>query len=299
MNLAKAVKEDQCSLVSKKIGSFVWRLSVLLLFMVPIVYIGALLAVVIHEILGHGLAALCVGGEFKGFLLKWDVMGYAFAYPPASAVRRDTIVILSAGVVATILSGIAFLILAFIKKHQFFTHIVFLLFATHCLLEGLPYTFWNAYNPAPPGDINRILALSGSSFLRWFLMFLCGALTVIVIIVMNTMIFRAIEQWVGFGRRLQGNRRLTTLFLLFASQVFAWFSFDWNQIAQGLGHLPNIVGVGITFVTVVALYFWSPQVSVCKKQVKEAVLPIVIAWSLMGLLCLAIWLWFSQGLTWA
>ena len=146
VNFAKAVKEDQCNLVSEKLGPFAWRLSVLLLFMGPIAYIGSLLAVAIHEIIGHGLAALCVGGEFKGFLLKWDAMGYAFAYPPASAVRRDTIVILSAGVVATTLAGIAFLILAFIKKHQFFMHIVFLLFATHCLLEGLPYTFWNAYN---------------------------------------------------------------------------------------------------------------------------------------------------------
>jgi hypothetical protein len=265
----------------------------------PIAYIGSLLAVAFHEILGHGLAALCVGGEFKGFILKWDAMGYAFAYPPANAVRRDTIVILSAGVVATTLAGIAFLILAFVKKQHFFAHIVFLLFATHCLLEGLPYTFWNAYNPTQPGDIYRVLDLTDSSFLRWFLMFLCGTLTVVVIIAMNTMIFRVIEQWVGSCRKLHGGRRLVVLFVLFAGQALAWFSFDWNQIAQGLGQLPNIVGVGITFVTVVVLYFWSPKVSVCNKKVKEALLPIVVAWSLMCLLCLAMWLWFSQGLTWA
>jgi hypothetical protein len=285
--------------VSDEYSSYARRLGILLLFMCPIVYIGALVAVAIHEIMGHGLAALCLDGEFKGFILKWDGMGYAFVYPPVNAAKYHTIFVLSAGVVATTVAGFALLTLAFVQKKRFFTHMALLLLAIHCLLGGPPYVFWNAYHSTPPGDIARILALLESSSLRWFLMFVGALLTVAGIVVMNAMIFRAIEQWLGPDKRLHGVCRVIPLGLLFTGQAISWFIFDWNQIAQGIGQLPNIVGTALTLATLVVLYFCSLQVPVCERKVKEAILPIIIAWSLMALLLLSMWLWFSRGLIWS
>ena len=47
----------------------------LALFVLPIVYVAEILSVAVHEILGHGLSAVALGGSFSGFTLKWDAGG--------------------------------------------------------------------------------------------------------------------------------------------------------------------------------------------------------------------------------
>ena len=122
------------------------RLAVIALFLLPIAYFAEIVAVAIHEIAGHGLAALCVGGAFTGFTLKWDGMGWACAFPAPNAPVSDTIAILAAGVAATTLSGIGLFVLALLLRKRFFSRMLLLLLSTMSVLEGTSYAFWNAYH---------------------------------------------------------------------------------------------------------------------------------------------------------
>jgi hypothetical protein len=47
----------------------------LALFALPLIYVAEVLGTTIHEVLGHGLTALLIGGQFSGFTVKWDTMG--------------------------------------------------------------------------------------------------------------------------------------------------------------------------------------------------------------------------------
>jgi len=44
-------------------------------FILPIVYVSEILGITIHEVLGHSLSAVLLGGQFSGFTVKWDTMG--------------------------------------------------------------------------------------------------------------------------------------------------------------------------------------------------------------------------------
>ena len=39
-------------------------------FALPIVYVAEILGTIIHEVLGHGLSAVLLGGQFSGFTVK-------------------------------------------------------------------------------------------------------------------------------------------------------------------------------------------------------------------------------------
>ena len=81
------------------------RTAALVLFALPLLYVAPILSTAVHEILGHGLSAVLLGGEFSGFALKWDAMGWAYSHLPADAPAADQIVQLASGVIATAVCG--------------------------------------------------------------------------------------------------------------------------------------------------------------------------------------------------
>jgi len=226
-----------------------------------IVYVGSisflanLIPTVIHEVLGHGVMALLVGGRFGGFGLKWDGMGWADAQAPQGAGPVAELAVLAGGVAATTGVG-AVLMLLCLATRSFQLRIALLLISYGCLTDGQPYLLWNAYRPTPPGDIARILYLLDSyDALVWFpfrgMFIAVGAIaTLLVMVLVAVVLYRALYgyfgDWVRDGR---GWRRAGVLWVLVILPLAgASFIFDWNQIAPGVGTLPAIACVGSVLV---------------------------------------------------
>jgi len=74
------------------------------------------MGVAIHEVIGHGLTAIVVGGDFLGFQLDFDGMGYAYTTVGGETWRH--ILVLSGGVVATSIIGLALLICGYAFRHR-------------------------------------------------------------------------------------------------------------------------------------------------------------------------------------
>jgi hypothetical protein len=77
----------------------------LIFFILPIVYVSEILGTTIHEVLGHGLSAVLLGGQFSGFIVKWDTMGWAFADLPSGAPVTHHILNLASGIIVTTVCG--------------------------------------------------------------------------------------------------------------------------------------------------------------------------------------------------
>src|SRR5688572_22171752 len=75
------------------------RYFVLVLYLAPVAYCGALLGIAVHEFIGHGVTAWALGGEFSGFALRANVMGWAWAYPARDAPGWHEVAILAGGVI--------------------------------------------------------------------------------------------------------------------------------------------------------------------------------------------------------
>ena len=245
-------------LVDKSKSSWIRQTVLLAAFLAPVAYLGLLFAVFVHEALGHGLMAVLLGGDFHGFELHWDGMGFAYTSLEAGASTSERIAHLAAGNVASTVIGVALLVGAvFVRKH-ILLRLVLLILSEECLLEGPSYVLWNAWVPVPPGDVGRIIQMAGSPNLRWVLVAIGGALTVVTIVALTALLFQAIEQVLGHGRRLMGLRRAITLGLFLGVPGAAgWFLFDWNQLAPGIGRLPQFAGAGIMLVVPACLYRWS------------------------------------------
>lgn len=274
------------------------RILTMLLFLSPLAYVGGILAVAIHEILGHGLASAMMGGRFIGFALRLDGMGWSRTILPRGAPQYQHVIHLAGGAAATTIAGLAFLAAASASQKNLLLRMLFVLFAANCLLEGLPYVFWNSYHPVPPGDVGRILAMAGTPGLRWGLMIGSGAMSVAAVTYTTALVFQGVEQWVGAGTRLAGRRRIIPLVLLGAGEAGMWCTFDWNQLAPGIGVLPIVVGALVSVATVTGLYWVSLPVRRRPGKPTRALPGIVAAWAATGAVVGAILLWFDEGVFW-
>ena len=236
----------------------------LALFLAPVAYISLILSVAIHEIIGHGLAAIALGGKFYGFELELDGMGWASCNLPSGASTTDNIIHLAAGVTATTVTGLVLLAVAYRIRKRLGIRLSLLILSFMCLMEGIPYVFWNSYNPVPPGDIGRIIALwlsagfSGEMGIRIFLLAASGIMFCISIFFLCALLLQGIEEAILAGKRFSPQARFWVLLLfLVIPGVAAWFLFDWNQIAPGVGLLPCIVGAASIVISAIILYWFS------------------------------------------
>ena len=275
------------------------------LFVLPIVYVAEILGVAVHEILGHGLSTILLGGKFFGFILKWDAMGWAFSYIPPDTPLSYHICYLASGIiVTTILGGIIFgLVFLFNKRIDIQLTLIVISFV--CLMDGIPYLVWNSYHPVLPGDIGRIIALltsqkyTGASAIRWILFTIGIVLFIGITFNFCISFFSRIEKLILNGEQFTGKSRILGLvFYLVLPVSVGWLTFDWNQLTPGIGRLPNMVGV-ISVVAAAMLLFWyRPQLKnngiLCPITLKH----IIISWICLIIAVIAIVLWFKDGIIW-
>ena len=77
--------------------AFIRNFAVAVALLVPAAFLGDLLAVAVHELLGHGMAALLLGGDFWGFEIHLDGMGWAHVSLGLGAPYWKDVIMLSAG----------------------------------------------------------------------------------------------------------------------------------------------------------------------------------------------------------
>lgn len=282
------------------------RAAGLALFLVPIAYVAGILGVAVHEILGHGLAAVLLGGEFSGFILKWDTMGSAFCVLPSTAPQSHHVLHLASGVIATTICGAILLGLAFLSRKRADVQLALLVASFVVLMDGIPYVLWNSYHPVPPGDIGRIISLScgpqppEDSAIRWALLTVGVLLFAGTTFYFCTSAFMKTEELILNGGQFTGSSRLLALFFFLALPgSVGWFLFDWNQLAPGVGPLPCVVGA-LSVAAMAALLFWFRP----KSAHKEPAHPITwrhiaVSWSCLIVTVIALALWFQDGVRWS
>ncbi|MHC4407056.1 MAG: M50 family metallopeptidase [Planctomycetota bacterium] len=285
--------------------SLLWKAILLALFLVPIVYIGEILAVAIHEIAGHGLAAVALGGTFDGFVLKWDGMGWAHSYLPPDASAMDRIFHLAAGVAATTSAGTALLIVAYVVRRRVGTRLCVLLLSGACLMEGISYTLWNSYHPVPPGDIGKIMiwwhvaGLPHASMMRIVLLVVSGIMFLTATFVLCALVFQGIEQALLAGDRLAPHARFWILLLFLVTPGgAAWFLFDWNQLAPGIGWLPCIAGAASMVVSATVLYWFSLTPSSEVPGMTPTWYHLLVSWGSLVVTIALMFSWFQNGVSW-
>jgi hypothetical protein len=273
----------------------------LMLFLLPIGYVAEIAAVAVHEIIGHGLSALIVGGKFSGFVLRWDGGGWAFtSVPPTYHVLH-----LASGVIATMIFGTILLGLVFLFPKRTDIQLALLIFSFFFLMEGIPYILWNSYRPVPPGDIGRIILHScgenaaEESLLRWFLLAMGSILFLGLSFLFYTWIFSGMEKLILNGKQFTGGSRIFALFFLVALPgIVGWCLFDWNQLAPGVGILPYVVEV-LSVISIASILFWfRPQPSREHPPHPITWRCIAVSWTCLIVTVLAMALWFNQGVQW-
>jgi hypothetical protein len=249
-----------------------------------------LLAVAVHEVAGHGLAAILLGGRCLGFTIDLEGMGWAYTLlPPGSPAWKHTAV-LAAGVTATTGFGALCLLLA-AKVRKPFISLALLMASINMLLEGTSYVFWNAVNPVPPGDIGRIIANFGNPWLRLLLIAAGGILMLGATWCSLAMLFRRLEGWLGSDGQLLGGKRIAVLGFLAAAFALTWFLFDWDQLSPGLGQIPNEVGAAAGLVAAVSLYWVRFEPRPFRPTGRTLLLSALAGYVILGTAILAIALW--------
>jgi len=278
----------------------------LALFLAPIAYVSNIASLAVHEVLGHGGTALLLGGQFKGFDLQWDGMGHAMMSAAPGAPPSHSILILAAGSCATTVAGLALLGAAILARRSAALRLTLLLLSLLCLLEGPPYLLWNAYRPVPPGDIGEILALlsrggsTDTSYWRWSFMIFGGFISLTATVGLLAFLFQAVEESLGNGERLRGVMRAVVLIVFLAIPgSIAWFVFEWNQLAPGIGLLPCLVGSASVVVTAAGLYFVSldPRPSPSLRTISWR--HLLASWGAAVVTIAVMLLWLTDGLSWA
>lgn len=266
------------------------KILLVLLVVLPWSYTCMILAVIIHEIVGHGLVSLCLGGEFVGFSIMTDGMGWAM-----TSGGQNPQVGLAGGVFMTSLAGTVALIASFNKRFSPLLRILFSVLALMLLLEGVPYTFWNSLFPRPPGDIGKILmSTNPNSALRWTLCTVSGAALVASVGFGSLALWRSLEQLLG---SMDSRRAAVIMLLAITVPGVAYnFVFDWNQLIDDVGHIPSVTHAVMHVLAAVFLY------RVRSRNIAPAAVPkatwavcICASWAVCAGLFGAVMLWMRHG----
>ena len=277
----------------------------LILYILPIAYVATIIAVAVHEILGHGIATVLLGGDFTGFVLKWDGMGLAYCFLPRTATTLVRILLLMAGIIATTIASVIALYLSYFFRKKTSIQLAFIVISFFCMMQGVPYVLWNAYHPVPPGDIGKVILLicgqqpPHDSVIRWTFLTLGILLFVVTTFYFCVSIFRKMEEIILNGSQFTGRARVIALCtFLVGPGVVGWFKFDWNQVAPGIGILPCVVGA-LSILTVAIILFWyRPDFKKRDSFHSISWRHILVSWSTFVATVLAMVLWFADGVMW-
>ena len=281
------------------------KAAMLALFLAPIVYISQIFAVAIHEIIGHGLTAVSLGGRFNGFVLRLDGMGWAFSVLPSDATETDMMIFLASGVTATIATGLIFLVLAYVVRKRLAVRLSLLVLSFSLLMEGIPYVFWNSYHPVPPGDIGQIITLwhdvqlPGEIKIHTFIFVISGFVFFTMTFFLYALLFQGIEEALLAGGRFSPKERFWTLLLFLAIPGSAvWFMFDWNQLAPGIGVVPCVVGAVSTLISATILYRFSLRPCSYVPRMNITWYHLLLSCGCLVIIVVLTLFWFQNGVRW-
>jgi len=274
------------------------RLIALVLYIAPLGYAGALIGLAVHEVVGHGLVALLVGGDFRGFTLRPNITGLARAWPDRDAPLWREVAVLAGGVTATTLIGAALLAAAFGVRRRPFARIALASLASCFVLNGSLYMLWNAYHPQPPGDIGRIVQATGSQTLRWAIFALGAAMTATFLIVPMAIVVRAGNRWLRAGSVCRAWHLAILPSLIGIGFAVGQFVFDWNYIARGIGRVPNSCGIIFGLAAAIVLL----RVPADARPLPDASafpwLPLAAVWVSTVALAATVAFWLQRGVAW-
>lgn len=278
----------------------------LALFVLPILYVAGMLCTAVHEVLGHGLSAVLLGGQFSGFAIKWDTMGWALADLPAGAAMTCHILFSASGIIATTVCGMILCGFVFLFRRRPDIQLVLLVGAFVLLIDGLDYAVWNAYYPSPPtGDIGKIILFyqvmefPGFTVIRWVFLITGALLFAGTVFYFCMSIFMRIEALILNGGQFTGKSRMLALLLFLALPgAYEFLSFDWNQIAPGIGRVPNVAGALSIIITVGLLFWYRPRLKIENSVPSITWHHVAVSATCLLMTTTVLALWLNEGVRW-
>ena len=271
--------------------SFRQRTVPLLAFAVPWAYAVYLGAVLVHEVLGHGMTAWIVGGRFTGMSIRLDGGGWA---------RADggdlQWVVTAAGSIVGVATGTLFLWLSTHLRARYLLRLALLLWGLMMVINDTSYPFWGSLFAGRPSDYGRLVYMADSGVVRYGLAAFWGAGFLAAMILGNRMLFRAIEDYLGPLDR----RHAAFVAVLFgALGGAAWFAFDWTPLVEGAGTIPNVVGALLQAAVAVWLYRGRRlDVDAVEVSREHWIAGIAVAWIVSGAWVASVAVWLRQGIYW-
>lgn len=275
------------------------NMKMLALFILPVAYLAIISAVIVHEIVGHGLVTALLGGKFGGFGILVDGMGWAMIDLSGMETMNQVLVLL-AGAFFTNLLSIVFFVLANRFSKQFLTSISLLFFAFAFLMDGVPYFFWDAIYRGGIGDVSNVLLMYPSDSIRGVIIAVTGLFGLTGIFFFNLSAYRQIVGWFSAKGTYLFRERILIVSGLFAIQTLGWVSFDWKQLVPvpEMGYLPLVVPVFLTFVSLTGILLCENRklTDVTEDRQIQWKAPVLISWCVCILCILIIILCFQKGL---
>ena len=262
--------------------------------LLPYAYLGILLAAAAHEVLGHGLAAVCVGGQFLSFQLDVAGMGWAQTVLEPGSPAWKQITVLFGGVAATITLGLVLLVIG-AKVRKPLVSLLVLAMSLNLLLEGAPYVFWNAVHPVPPGDIGYILGALALPWLRPLLAMFGGVVMFGAIGGLTVLMFRRLAALLWPDGQPGTAQRILVLALLGLLPALGWFTFDWDALAPGLGCWPNLVGAATHVVCAGSLFRVHVRPSPIVTSRRAFVVTALVGYGVLAGVLAVIMLWLAPA----
>ena len=281
----------QVRLEPPSLRDFYKRLGVLVLFGVPAIYLGNILNVFIHEVVGHGLTAVVLGGEFRGFVIHHDGMGWALAF------SQHERLVWATGPLSGLILGLLCMTVALRSGVSIHLRLLFFIAGGIALVNECSYLFFNAVFPRPPGDIGRILLSFDSASLRWALILVTGVGFVSCMIILNVLVLRFIEEVAGPLSRIRA--LLVACVVLGVIGAGVQFAFDWNQLIVDVGRLPQLVSAGMQVAVIpIALRFRRYTRRHGPEPLRDWLPSIRLVWIAAGLVALVTEFLLSKGIIW-
>lgn len=228
------------------------------LVMLAAAYGGLLLGTWVHEVLGHGLAAMMLGGRFLGYRLEATGLGYAHTWLPPDTGLGGQVWHLASGMVVTASIGTVLFLLAAATAWNPWLRLVLLALGVLFLADGLEYACLNAIWPRPPGDFGRIYGLLAhhdlpAEAVRWSVLVTTAlAMTAVLVVTVLTLERLVPQLWAGLPDGLAGAYLIVALYVILPTLALGYLV-PWGQLIHGVGYLPNHLMVASIIVTGLAV----------------------------------------------
>lgn len=270
----------------------------MLLFSFPVTYLGIILAVFIHEVIGHGLSALLLGGQFNGFGLALDGLGWAKLGTDHLPAAKIALILLAGSFSTAVFSLFCIALWKIFRKHHF-TALTFLFLSITSALDGLPYFFWDAIYQGGIGDFSVIQLLYPRHGFRIPAILVSGLLMLFVLIWFNVAYYRLACGWLGNSRPARKKEKILIAGSIFLLQCFGWFSFDWNQLVPGVGLIPTLSALTVVLIILsLSVAFQKPgNGPILLPVLHRPWFPLAAAWIACAGIVFVILQWLQYGVS--